>query len=55
MAKKKEPKYKPHSNRELYDAMMELRRSSASQRHQDERRKGSRGAKKGKAIKDSSS
>lgn len=52
MGTKKSKPYRHQGNRALYDAMMELRRSSAAQLHEDKRRKGSRSAKKDKAIKD---
>lgn len=31
--------YKPHRNRALYDAMLEIRRSGVTQPHQDKRQK----------------
>lgn len=40
-------------NRELYDAMMEKRRSGATMPHVPKPRKGSRNAKNQKAIKES--
>lgn len=53
MAKSKTaPKFEPVRNESYYSAMVELRRSSASQKHVTVSRKGSRSARKQSAIRD---
>lgn len=53
MANKKQVEHRPVSNRPMYDAMMEIRRSGAAGTHGDRRtkRNRSRSAQKQNAIK----
>ncbi len=52
MASNKTVKYSPVRNEAMHEAMMEIRRSSATQRHTLKARKGSRAAKKRAAVRD---
>lgn len=50
MGKKKTKGTANNGNRAYYDAMVEIRRSSAAQRHTVKSRKGTRAAQKAKSI-----